>query len=379
MNIVAIDDDYVSLFFLENMLKNVPEVDNVNIFQSCWEAEEFIIKNEIHIIFFDIMLPKENGIHYAKRVRERFPEIVIIFMTAYKEYALDAFELYALDYMIKPITAGRLYDTLNRAVSYISRQVQSVDRKLRVYGLGSCNLKDAEGRPVRFTSSKSEELFHYLVLHNGKITNKWLIIEDLFPDMPVNNAETYLNTTVYKLRKVLKKYQYDNVVIYSNEGYYIDMEIFSVDYYQFKEKLSRIEQNKSFNPVLQLEQLFQIEELFQGELYVDKDYRWTEYEREHLTNWYKKLGKEICEYILLCKNRNWYDKALEILKKLEKLNDLDQDIVTLRMEIYKEMKDKTELIKAYRKYCILLKRELGIAPDDGLVRVYEYLLKAIFK
>ncbi|MGF9905254.1 response regulator [Brevibacillus porteri] len=76
-----------------------------------------IEKNEIDIVFLDIQIPKLNGIELAEQLLEVKPQLQIVFVTAYERYAIKAFELNALDYVLNPVGKQRLQNTMKRIQS----------------------------------------------------------------------------------------------------------------------------------------------------------------------------------------------------------------------------------------------------------------------
>jgi two-component system, LytTR family, response regulator len=71
----------------------------------------------VDLIFLDISMPKENGLEFAKRLRENGRGMKLVFVTSYKEYATDAFEATAYDYIVKPVEQNRLHKTIQRILS----------------------------------------------------------------------------------------------------------------------------------------------------------------------------------------------------------------------------------------------------------------------
>ncbi len=372
MNIAVIDDDAAARYIAEKMLSKIPEVRTVKTFSNSRDAEEYILSNSVDVILVDIVIQEENGIQVAKRFRSLYPEMIIIFMTSHPEYALEAFDLYALDYMVKPLSAERLHVTLERAKAYIHSSMSS-QATLFVYALGGCNVKDSSGKLLKFYSSKSEELFFYLLYHQGKIVSKWKIIDDVFPDLASINAEGYLTTTVYKLRKALKSNKGEDIVIQSNGGYFIDSSRIYVDYADMQSRISGIDHwGKDF-----LQDGLEAEQLFQGELYGDKDYSWSYGERNCLTNLYMGFAKDLCNCILMGNIMEKYNSVLCILKKLQLLDELDQETAYLFMKLYADLKDRKSFDGYYRKYCKLLKEELGVMPDREFIDCYKVLRKSL--
>jgi len=108
---IIVDDEPVAREILESHLSKIKAV---NIAASCKNAiEAFNIINlqEINLIFLDINMPEISGLSFAKSINKN---IKIIFTTAYREYAVDGFDLQAVDYLLKPISFERLLQAINK-------------------------------------------------------------------------------------------------------------------------------------------------------------------------------------------------------------------------------------------------------------------------
>jgi len=108
---LIVDDEPIAREILENHIKNIS---NINIVASCKNAMEaftFINSKKIDLIFLDINMPDISGLSFAKSISKN---IKIIFTTAYREYAVDGFDLQAVDYLLKPISFERLSQAINK-------------------------------------------------------------------------------------------------------------------------------------------------------------------------------------------------------------------------------------------------------------------------
>jgi two-component system LytT family response regulator len=115
INCVIIDDEPLAR---EGMSDYVREVDFLNLVATCENPVELMSlldRHPIDLIFLDIQTPKMNGIDFLKIVRQ--PPMVII-TTAFPTYALDGFQLNALDYLLKPITFERFFKSVHKAREY---------------------------------------------------------------------------------------------------------------------------------------------------------------------------------------------------------------------------------------------------------------------
>jgi Response regulator containing CheY-like receiver and SARP domains len=134
-------------------------------------------------------------------------DVEIVFATAYDQYALEAFRVNALDYLLKPLSVEEVEKTVARllkrkgGVAAAHHKLCSHGRidcfgKLSAYGAGS-------GQPVKWRTAKTEELFAYLLQHLEKEVPKWKICEALWPEYDAEKVDIHLHTTVYKMKKVL--------------------------------------------------------------------------------------------------------------------------------------------------------------------------------
>ncbi len=120
---LIVDDELIAREVIETHLKKIP---NVKIIASCGNAIEafsYIRNNSIDLIFLDINMPEISGISFAKSINK---DIKIIFTTAYRDYAVEGFELQAVDYLLKPISFNRLLKAINNYFEIYSEQKNTV-------------------------------------------------------------------------------------------------------------------------------------------------------------------------------------------------------------------------------------------------------------
>jgi two-component system LytT family response regulator len=115
MKAIIVDDESHARSLLFNTIKEhckgievIAEAENIK------EAVKIINKNNIELVFLDIEMPNENGFALFEYFDK--PNFVTIFCTAYSEYAIQAFEVSALDYLLKPVTISKLQDAIEKAI-----------------------------------------------------------------------------------------------------------------------------------------------------------------------------------------------------------------------------------------------------------------------
>jgi two-component SAPR family response regulator len=112
---ILIDDEPFALNILEDDLLNFEQIEVVRKFNATAEAEEYLKNHAIDLIFLDIEMPDQLGTQF---IRELAPRPLVIFTTAYHQYAAEGFELNAIDYLLKPISKERLAATVEKWKRY---------------------------------------------------------------------------------------------------------------------------------------------------------------------------------------------------------------------------------------------------------------------
>ncbi|MBO6211941.1 LytTR family DNA-binding domain-containing protein [Algoriella sp.] len=118
---IAIDDEPLALMVIENYCARNSHIDLVKTFSNLKDAQKYINQFPIDLMFLDIQISRTNGMDFYKNLEKKIP---VIFTTAFAEYALDGFNVSALDYLLKPIEYERFEEAINKAVLIL------VDKKL---------------------------------------------------------------------------------------------------------------------------------------------------------------------------------------------------------------------------------------------------------
>lgn len=113
MNTMIIDDEPLALDVLETYISKMPELTLVAKCSNALEANEILRKQDIDLIFLDIQMPQVSGVDFIKALPT--PPL-FIFTTAYSNYALEGYELNAIDYLLKPISIDRFMKAVNKAM-----------------------------------------------------------------------------------------------------------------------------------------------------------------------------------------------------------------------------------------------------------------------
>ncbi len=127
LRIVLADDERPARRFLRNLLESFPEVSVVGEAATGHEALALIEQASPHLVLLDLHMPELGGLDTARLLTQEAPPL-IAFVTAHDEFAVEAFELNAVDYLLKPVERDRLAETLQRA----RHRVSGAERSRRV-------------------------------------------------------------------------------------------------------------------------------------------------------------------------------------------------------------------------------------------------------
>lgn len=114
MKCIIVEDEFPAREELKYFIKNHSNIEIVNEFDNGIDVLKFIQENNIDVIFLDINIPMLDGILLAKTINKFKYKPKIVFITAYKEHAVEAFELEVFDYVLKPYSDQRIINTLNK-------------------------------------------------------------------------------------------------------------------------------------------------------------------------------------------------------------------------------------------------------------------------
>ena len=112
MNCIAIDDEPLALELIEDFVKQIPFLNYIKSCKNAFEAIEALQNESVDLIFLDINMPDVSGIDLIKNIENK---PLVIFTTAYSEYAVQGFELSAVDYLVKPFLFERFFKAVNKA------------------------------------------------------------------------------------------------------------------------------------------------------------------------------------------------------------------------------------------------------------------------
>ncbi|MEE4192789.1 MAG: LytTR family DNA-binding domain-containing protein [Halieaceae bacterium] len=130
---ILVDDEPLALRLLTSLLEDIPEVDIVAQCRNGREAVQRVQELEPDLLILDVQMPGKNGFEVIKSLQAELVPMVI-FCTAFQRYALDAFDLHAVDYLLKPVSGQRLALAINRALARFEETWANRENKAALIG-----------------------------------------------------------------------------------------------------------------------------------------------------------------------------------------------------------------------------------------------------
>jgi len=365
---ILVDDEKHALNLLSKVISERNDMQVVGAYSEISQLLSSVTELKPDVIFLDIEMPEMNGLQLGEQLRRLGLEFEIVFVTAYRQYALDAFDVEAIDYLLKPINPEMLQRTIERIEKRRAASVKTVVEAppaVSIHCFGGFSIqKPDHAEPIRFPTAKAEELFAYLLMNRNSNISKWTLCDSLWPEQAGSkNSENNLHTTVYRMKKVLR----DNgieVKLYSQRGVYrMECDI-HCDYISFAENLEELVKASDG----QLELLLEKTQLYKGVLFSGMDYHWCEAERERMSRYYSVLAKKLAAYYI---QNGQHIRAIDILLSLLSHEPYDSEAYEKLLRTFIEVNDKASFMTHYEKMERVFLEELGIEPSHGLKALYQ--------
>ena len=233
MRAIIVDDEPLILQRLEKMLKELQIFKDIVCFDDC-ESLSFIVKIIQLMSHFLILRYLKNGVMLARELQSKHKNIKIVFITGHDRYAVEAFEIYALDYIMKPITRERLHNTIQRLMQSMTIETtnSSTIETSILNCLGELYYVDHEKTkksPRKMAHKKSERTIFILVHNRNKVINRDTLIELLWSNTDLEQARVNLHSAIYQIRRTIHAYEMNVNITRVNDGYKLDLQNILID------------------------------------------------------------------------------------------------------------------------------------------------------
>ncbi len=357
MKAILVDDEGLALKDLERQLEKIGDIEIVGKFQNAAAALQRVGELRPDVAFLDIDMPEISGLEAAEQIHKINDDIEIVFVTAHHEYAIKAFELAALDYVLKPINADRLLHTINRLKLRASIRPASTEPPVATI---SCftrlRIEYGKAEPFSWRTVRAQELFAYMVYKRNQPVRKDILLDLLWPDTEYKKAFTQLYTTVYQIRKSIEAAGLTIRLTNSGSDYYLDLGNNRYDVQEWENgRLSLPE----LNPETAAQHISWLRS-YEGDYLSETDYVWAENERKRLRDIWYKHALSVSE---MWRASDCRKETLEIYELMEQRFPFSEELYFLIMQFHSDNGDLDMSKLKYDQLCSMLYEEYAISPS----------------
>lgn len=365
MKYVLIDDERMAVEHLKKLILKTGMVkeESLVLFTNPMDAIHYIEREKPEVVFTDIEMPMVSGMTLVTRAKNCCPDIEVIFVTAHKQYAVDAFEQYALDYLLKPLMLERVRKTLERIELRRKEKTMAVpmmEHEILIRLMGNVEtVKHGEVVDFKWRSGKIRELFAFLLHHRKRSVSKYEIFDSVLPEEEEEKSNAALNMILYRLRSRLASNELPITIKFQDEAYRLILgDEVQVDLDLWEKHLNAMPEVTSQN----LNHCLRFLDLVKGPYMKNLDYPWLVDKHDIIMEKYVERLRKIADYY---NKHEKYEHALEFYRKIYDLDPLNEWVITRMLKIYNfQMKENAaknllaEIKEIYREYGVEVPKNL---------------------
>jgi two-component system, LytTR family, response regulator len=311
---VLVDDEYYALAGLKMELESISGVEVVGMYEDGTTFLCEVASLAPDIIFLDIEMPEMSGMQLFQEIIEKKINAEIVFVTAYNQYALKAFELNAADYILKPANRARLLKTIERIKP--AAVVMNDNKRITINCFQRLSILVNEEEPnFEWRTKKALELIAFLICEKGRFVSKERVAEMLWSEFEGEKGISNLYLAYHYIKKQEKSFGI--VIPIESERGKMRLRINEVesDLIDFDQYLQKSKTITSGN----IDFAEQAEGLYTGELFAEHFYEWAFQEQQKYEFQYETLLKKILQYHISTENREKIDYYTLKLKQIENI------------------------------------------------------------
>ena len=228
MKTIVVDDEPIMLTSFLVLSEGIEDIDIIGQFSRTDEALEFAEENQVELAFLDVRMPGMTGIELAEKLKAIWPDILLVFISAYEEYIREFNRIGADYYIVKPY--GR--ETLVTAMEKIRLLSKRQRKRIYVQTFGRFNIL-IDGVPVKLRG-KAKEILALIITKRGYEISNEEIYSTVWEDRTFSNDDmsVYYNA-IGRLRRELDKAGIGGLLISNAHGQMADTSLFDCDYYDW--------------------------------------------------------------------------------------------------------------------------------------------------
>jgi two-component SAPR family response regulator len=359
-----IDDEQPCLDELAWLLTQYSDVELIGMDTNPVRALDLIMECSVDAIFLDIDMPKLNGLELALSLQEKCTKVSVIFVTAYGQYALEAFKAHPLDFLLKPIRQEKLDD----CIAYLRKHYALLHPKtelkpklaLRCFGTFELVCQDE----IKWGTRRVRELLLYLLDRNGFPATKTELLEALFDGQEDKNTVHNLYMTIYRLKNLLDTLDPERKRIRLTEDNALLLEPGLCDFVDFM----RFARGNTVITEENAEEAEYILSLFRGPYLEKENFEWMSENTYETEIEYERIMLGLGRYLITAGHLL---KAERILIAFLKRNALCEEAHTLLLDLTLLTGSREAYLQRYDQYAHIMKKELRLKPKVFYQKQYE--------
>lgn len=361
-----IDDERPCLSELAWMLKQHPDIEIAGMETDPVKALGLISECPPDAVFLDIDMPKLDGLELALRIQQQCPGVIVIFVTAYARYALDAFAAHPLDYLLKPVRRERLDDCVahllrRHALLHPERPAKRT-LALRCFG----TIEIACDTEIKWGTRRVRELLLYLISKNGSPVSKTELLDVLFCGQNDKSTVHNLYMTIYRLKCLLDTLDPERRLIRLTEDNALMLVPGVCDYSDFM----RFARENAIITEENAPEAERVLSLCRGPYLENESFEWVGESADAAENEYERIAIGLGS-VYIATDR--LTDAERILTSLLKRSALCDEAHTLLLDMALRTGDHTAYLIRYKQYAGILQKELREKPAARYREQYERL------
>lgn len=361
IDVIIVDDEVLNIIYLKKILEDINEIRILNSFTEPFEAIDYIAHHRVDLVFLDIELPDINGLDCAINMQDIQNDIKIVFITAYSHYAIEAFKVHALHYLLKPVKQDQILEIINYLRDSSKIEYGNTENRLntKVYFFGKFRIFNSNDEEIKWPTKKTAELCAYFILNSDRKLQKFQICEDIWPDISEERSSQNFHVTLFRLRQILNTEGIPIKIIAikgSNEGYICDIK-------------SIINEQEEYIKLLNINNKTRIEDVkvilssIQGGFLEENYFTWSE-KIQHQVN--TELINRVHQLIREIENEN-RSEAISITKLALRIYKIEESLMIHYFNLLLKDNEVYQIIQEFDKYKKMLKSEYNLSPSPELI------------
>ncbi|WP_313432125.1 response regulator [Siminovitchia terrae] len=367
MRTILIDQDLLMLEILEDMLQEIEGVQVIGKFTNPHQGLIEIIRVQPDIVFLDIEMSEISGLDLAKEIKETFPDMNIVFVSTYKQYAVWASKLQITDYLVKPYRGEALNETIislrsrrGSMKTTLARQMVCCFKKLQFKYYG----RNSEVIDVKWRTPSSRALFAFLIHHHGHFIRKDALLEHFWAGEEVKDGYSKLYSTIYQIRKTLKSVGFNITITNSKSSYRLELNDVLLDIEEWEQGIEEF-------PFVNEDTISKHKEicnLYNGDYLEEENYLWAENKKSRMRIQWSHYLKKVAKYYLSTEN---YSEAIILYLQIQEALPFKEESYFVLMQLYDSFGDRYSVEAQYSLLKDMLHKEYCSEPNEMVQKWYQ--------